>query len=83
MPILRKRNNLSFLRLDMLPRCFIVNLLLECLYYFLAVFILHYWGEILTVTLMGIFMNPNMAQSNAALLQAATVLIGSGLLKLV
>ena len=45
------------------------------------IIILHYWGEILTVGCMGIFMNPNLAYSVAALLQFGNVVISSGLLR--
>ena len=44
----------------------------------LLVFMLHYWGEILTVACLGMFMNPNLANSVAALLQSAAVIIASG-----
>ncbi|XP_045159980.2 ATP-binding cassette sub-family G member 5-like [Mercenaria mercenaria] len=47
----------------------------------LEVFILHYWGEMLTVACLGMFMNPNLANSVAALLQSATVIIASGYVK--
>ena len=49
--------------------------------YTAEVFILHYWGEIVCVACMGLFMNPSQANSVAALIQAASVLISSGLLK--
>ncbi|XP_053377061.1 ATP-binding cassette sub-family G member 5-like [Mercenaria mercenaria] len=49
--------------------------------YTLDVFILQYWGEMVTVGCLGIFMNANLANSVAALLQAATVVIASGFLK--
>ena len=51
--------------------------------YSAEIFILHYWGEIVCVACMGVFMNPNQANSTAALFQAASVLISSGLLKYV
>lgn len=49
--------------------------------YTTEIFILHYWGEILCIGCMAVFMNPNQANSLSALLQAASVLISSGLLK--
>ena len=49
--------------------------------YTAEIFILHYWGEITCVGFMALFMNPAQANSTAALLQAASVLISSGLLK--
>lgn len=45
------------------------------------IFLLHYWGEILCVGFMAVFMNPNQANNTTALLQAASMLISSGLLK--
>ena len=51
--------------------------------YTTEIFILHYWGEILCIGCMAVFMNPNQANSLSALLQAASVLISSGLLKYV
>jgi hypothetical protein len=49
--------------------------------YCLVIFLLQFWGEMLCVTCMGIFMNPNLANSVTALLQAASVVIASGFLK--
>ena len=49
--------------------------------YTAEIIILHYWGEILTVGCMGIFMNPNLANGTSVLLQAGCVLISSGLLR--
>ena len=49
--------------------------------YTLQIFILHYWGEILTVGIMGLVMHPIMANSVSALVQAAHVIIASGFLK--
>ncbi|KAL4238380.1 hypothetical protein ACF0H5_003089 [Mactra antiquata] len=49
----------------------------------LEVFILHYWGEMVTVACMGLVMNPNLANSLAALVQSAAVIIASGYVKTV
>ena len=49
--------------------------------YTAEIFIIHYWGEITCVGFMALFMNPNQAFSTAALLQSASMLISSGLLK--
>ncbi|XP_052766024.1 ATP-binding cassette sub-family G member 5-like [Mya arenaria] len=49
--------------------------------YTLEIFLLHYWGEVTAVAMMGLFMNANLAQSVTALLQAAHVIIASGFLK--
>lgn len=51
--------------------------------YSVQIFILHYWGEMTTIAMMGLFMNQNLAQSVTALVQAAHVIIASGFLKLV
>jgi hypothetical protein len=44
----------------------------------LEIFLLHYWGEMVTVGCMGLFMNPNLANSIAVLMQSACVIIASG-----
>lgn len=49
--------------------------------FILDVFILQYWGEMVTVGCLGLFMNANLANSVAALVQAAAVVIASGFLK--
>ncbi|KAH3859053.1 ATP-binding cassette sub-family G member 5-like [Dreissena polymorpha] len=49
--------------------------------YSVQIFILHYWGEMTTIAMMGLFMNQNLAQSVTALVQAAHVIIASGFLK--
>ncbi|XP_060558203.1 uncharacterized protein LOC132718516 [Ruditapes philippinarum] len=56
---------------------------LICLEYLLSrcSIILHYWGEILTVACLGMFMNPNLANSVAVLLQSVAVITASGYIK--
>lgn len=51
--------------------------------YTLDIFILQYWGEMVNVGCLGLFMNANLANSVAALVQTAAAVIASGLLKLV
>jgi len=49
--------------------------------YTLEIWLLHWWGETITIAMMGLFMNANLAQSVTALVQAASVISSSGFLK--
>ncbi|KAL3872733.1 hypothetical protein ACJMK2_035937 [Sinanodonta woodiana] len=49
--------------------------------YTATIFFLQLWGETLTVLFLGIFLDPNLANSTTALIQTAAAVIASGLLK--
>lgn len=49
--------------------------------YTLEIFIMHFWGEMVSVACLALFSNPVEANNVAALCQAASVVISSGFLK--
>ena len=51
--------------------------------YYATVFVLHFIGEIMTIGVMGIFSNPQIANSISAFIQTASVLIATGFLRYV
>jgi len=53
------------------------------LHYTIIIFFLAMFGEIMSVLLMGAFMNPALATSNASIILSATGLMASGFLRYV
>ena len=51
--------------------------------YYATVFVLHFIGEIMTIGVMGVFSNPQIANSTSALILSASVLIATGFLRYV
>jgi len=51
--------------------------------YYAIVFVLHFIGEIMTVGVMGVFNNPQIAGSTSTLILSASVLIATGFLRFV
>lgn len=49
--------------------------------YYATIFVLHFIGEIMTVGVMGVFFNPQIANSTSALILSASVLIATGFLR--
>ena len=51
--------------------------------YYATVFVLHFIGEIMAVGVMGVFNNPQIANTTSALILSASVLIATGFLRFV
>ena len=51
--------------------------------YYATVFVLHFIGEIMAVGVMGVFSNPQIANTTSALILSASVLIATGFLRFV